>query len=294
MIRSFLNLSRTEKIDKMLLTTWSLPLIHILLEVSLITLTFCEILSHIQGFLKGDISTNFIPQEYPNGYQGHVLTDTEFDQLIALAASIHHLRVYCDQKIGIQDPNMNGDYVILFGGKTITIGISSEIPKLYAVSLSENEEPIAVDLRDYQTDDFIIPCKFGGASEITRIAQLFKIRDLGYDIQFCGSVYSIDILSPIEAELHQHMVTHEDSLKENAILSPMAGTLISVAVKPGDKVVVGQEIAVVEAMKMQNMLRATKDGIVKTVKGTVGKPLQLDEVIVELEAVTQQKDDDKK
>jgi len=68
---------------------------------------------------------------------------------------------------------------------------------------------------------------------------------------------------------------------ENFVLSPMPGTLISVAVKVGDQVTAGQEIAIVEAMKMQNILRAGRDATVKAVPGIPGKSVALDEIIVE-------------
>jgi len=71
----------------------------------------------------------------------------------------------------------------------------------------------------------------------------------------------------------------------NMVMSPMAGTLVSINVKAGDVVVVGQELAVVEAMKMLNPLHASRDGKVKEVKGVVGNPLQLDEIILELEGL---------
>jgi len=73
---------------------------------------------------------------------------------------------------------------------------------------------------------------------------------------------------------------------DNYILSPMAGNLVSVSVKPGDRVVIGQEIAIVEAMKMQNILKSTRDAVVKAVPGIPDKSIALDEIIVEFEAET--------
>jgi len=67
------------------------------------------------------------------------------------------------------------------------------------------------------------------------------------------------------------------------VTSPMAGQLVSVAVQVGQVVAIGQEIAVVEAMKMQNVLRSPRDGIVKAIKSEAGKPISLDQVIVEFQ-----------
>jgi len=166
-----------------------------------------------------------------------------------------------------------------------------EEERIVSVTLSENEEPISVDLREYPLDSLIIPVKIG---EEKLIAQLFKIRDLGYDIQLCGSVFSLDVLTVIEAEYRKYMKETTSSINENAITSPMAGTLISIAVQAGDRVVVGQEIAVIEAMKMQNMLRATRDGTIKAVNVQAGKSVQLDEVLVTLEPLVVDKSEKSK
>jgi len=169
--------------------------------------------------------------------------------------------------------------VIYLTDKEFQVNVTATDDKIFSVGISQNEEPTVVDLTSYPIDDLIITAKI---SEESINAQLFKKRDLGYDIQFCGSVYSLDVLTLIEADLKPFMKDHSHLNTANNITSPMAGTLISIAVKPGDRVVVGQEIAIVEAMKMQNMLRATRDGVVTQVKIEPGKPVQLDEVIVEL------------
>jgi len=176
--------------------------------------------------------------------------------------------------------------VVYLNDKQFNVTVNAEDNKVFGITLSNNEEPISVDMRDYMIDDYVIPVKIG---DNQLYAQLFKSRDLGYDIQFCGSVYSVDVLNPIEADLKQYMKTSTSTSNVNVITSPMAGTLVSVAVKPGDKIVMGQEIAVVEAMKMQNILRAQRDGVVKDVKIQPGKPVSLDEVLVDLAPLEQTK-----
>lgn len=243
-------------------------------------------------FLSGDISTKFIPQEYPNGYSGHVLTDYEKQHVFALAGALHHLRVTRDSSISSPDFEQQvgpGEYVISLKGEKVNVGVVATRfteqdggDKTFDVHFSSKEDPIRVDLENYATDDLVIPADIGGEA-VT--AQLFKVRDLGYDLQYHGTVFSVDVLTPLEAELSAFMKEPVKRDTANFVMSPMAGTLISVAVKKGDRVVVGQEIAIVEAMKMQNILRATRDGIVKEVKVEAGKPLQLEEIIVELEPV---------
>jgi len=198
---------------------------------------------------------------------------------LCIAAAVHHLKVMRDSKLGSNDPASGGEYVLFFNDKQFQVSVISEENKVFGVTLSSNEEAITVDLKAYLADDFVIPAKIG---EKEIIAQLFKKTDLGYEFQLNGSVFSVDVLNPLEADFRQFMKATTVLHNVNAITSPMAGTLVSIAVKPGDRVVVGQEIAVVEAMKMQNVLRSSRDGVVQEVKLGAGKPVQLDESIVEL------------
>jgi len=123
----------------------------------------------------------------------------------------------------------------------------------------------------------------GILTEKSITSQLYKIRDLGYDIQFAGTVYSLDVMKTREAELFHFMKEPASTNTHHYLLSPMAGTLVSVAVKVGDKVHIGQELAIVEAMKMQNILRASHDATVKAIPTSPGKPIPLDDVIIEFD-----------
>jgi len=86
-----------------------------------------------------------------------------------------------------------------------------------------------------------------------------------------------------EQELSEHMVPKAEVDHSKSLLCPMPGMLVSVAVKPGDTVEIGQELAVVEAMKMQNVLAAEKKGVVKEVLRQPGEPLKVDEIIINFE-----------
>jgi propionyl-CoA carboxylase alpha chain len=79
------------------------------------------------------------------------------------------------------------------------------------------------------------------------------------------------------------MLAPEKKDFSNLIRSPMPGTLVSLSVAPGDTVEPGQQVAVIEAMKMQNVLRSSKHGVIKAVLPKVGSNLKTDQVIIEYE-----------
>lgn len=87
----------------------------------------------------------------------------------------------------------------------------------------------------------------------------------------------------LEHKLSKHLLPPKVRDTSRLLLSPMPGTLVSVSVKEGQAVQAGQQVAVVEAMKMQNVLRAPKDGIVKRLGAVPGSPLRVDQVIVEFD-----------
>jgi propionyl-CoA carboxylase alpha chain len=86
------------------------------------------------------------------------------------------------------------------------------------------------------------------------------------------------------AELYKLMPFKAPPDLSRFVLSPMPGLLVDVAVKPGQKVLAGERVAVIEAMKMENVLFALQDGVVKSVVATQGESLTVDQVIVEFEA----------
>jgi propionyl-CoA carboxylase alpha chain len=86
-----------------------------------------------------------------------------------------------------------------------------------------------------------------------------------------------------EHDFAQHMLPAEKKDFSNVIRSPMPGTLVSLSVSVGDTVEPGQQVAVIEAMKMQNVLRSSKHGVIKAVFPKVGGNLKTDQVIIEYE-----------
>ena len=112
---------------------------------------------------------------------------------------------------------------------------------------------------------------------IQRIASTYNTLRL----QHMGTIYPVKVEGVLESQLAAHMPVPKERDFGDALISPMPGKMISVLVKPGDKVALGQQLVVVEAMKMQNILRAQKDAIVKTVHVVPGVDVAVDQVLIE-------------
>eukprot|EP01127_Copromyxa_protea_P004265 TRINITY_DN14145_c0_g1_i1.p1 TRINITY_DN14145_c0_g1~~TRINITY_DN14145_c0_g1_i1.p1 ORF type:complete len:726 (-),score=186.17 TRINITY_DN14145_c0_g1_i1:21-1949(-) len=245
-----------------------------------------DILEHPK-FNSGEITTSFIPEEYPKGFSGHVLTEKEHTNLVALAASLHHLRKSRDDTVSQQGRLLEDiveeyahEYVVKLDGKVHHIHLESCYGKNFTVYLDGSDIGHSIDLADYPIDNPVI-CSTINDEPI--IAQLIKVTNLGFQLQYIGTTYEAQVLTPKEAELVGYMKEPVVVDTSNFVMSPMAGTLVSVAVKEGDFVTYGQEVAVVEAMKMQNLLRAVRPGKVSKVNHKAGDTLLCDAVILEFE-----------
>jgi len=102
-----------------------------------------------------------------------------------------------------------------------------------------------------------------------------------FSIKMHGSEVGVFLMSRGEYELSRHMKAPPVLDTGDLLLSPMPGTLISYAVEEGDRVEAGQEICVVEAMKMQNLIRSVREGVIAKLLPAVGGSLMADEIIAE-------------
>lgn len=110
--------------------------------------------------------------------------------------------------------------------------------------------------------------------------QLAQALPVGYKLVHCGTKFDVQVRTPRQAELAVLMPKPTVQDFSSTVRSPMPGLVISMRVKKGDKVTVGQEVAVVEAMKMQNVLRAERDGEIEEVMVTPGANVGVDEVLI--------------
>ncbi len=115
---------------------------------------------------------------------------------------------------------------------------------------------------EYQKGDQVFEATVNGARHLVQVVEAGDGSSV-YTLQFRGTTFEVDIRHAEEHALLAHMKPKPQIDTSKFVVSPMPGAVYSVSVKPGDKVLVGQEVCVVEAMKMQNALRAQREGTVK-------------------------------
>nr|XP_033803772.1 propionyl-CoA carboxylase alpha chain, mitochondrial [Geotrypetes seraphini] len=235
-------------------------------------------------FVTGDITTKFLPEVYPEGFKGHTLTDPERRELLATAASLHvalqlrSQRYLGNQRVPIVKPTIkNWELSARLDGRDHSI-IVSNIGSIFSVEVDGMKLNVA---SEWNLASPLLPVTVDGT---LKTVQCFSQDAAGnLCIQFLGTVYKIRVLSKLAAELSKYMLEKAVEDTSSIMRSPMPGTVVAVSVKSGDTVSEGQEICVIEAMKMQNSMTAAKTAKVKSVHCTAGETVGEGDVLVELE-----------
>ncbi len=232
-------------------------------------------------FASGQFNTGFIAEEYPEGFTTSAVTHAKPEFLLSLAAAAHRRRR--ERASGITG-QMSGsevripeDFVVVITGRD---GRRDYTP----VSVLAEGSALQVTVGDHihritlagAANDIVMQGEFDGEPWC---AQLERIG-LDYRIAHNGATVLARVLTPRAAELLALMPVKAAADLSKFLLSPMPGLLVEVAVAPGQSVVAGEKLAVIEAMKMENTLFASQDGVVEDVMAKKGDNLAVDQVIL--------------
>ncbi|MEX1109639.1 MAG: biotin/lipoyl-containing protein, partial [Dongiaceae bacterium] len=229
-------------------------------------------------FAAGDLTTNFIAEEFPGGFASVVPDEAQARLLVSVGAVIHHQLGLREQRISgqLRVPLARGgaEWVVLLGDDGEYRVTVVETADGFAVIDRKASHEVASDWRAGES-------LFRGRIDARPVTVQIVHSGVGYRLIHGGVSILLKILSPRAAELQRLMPIKAAPDLSRFLLSPMPGLLISLAVAEGDIVKAGQELAVVEAMKMENILRATTDGRVNKVLAESGASLVVDQPILE-------------
>ncbi len=230
-------------------------------------------------FAGGNLTTNFIAEEYPDGFHAKDLVLEDPKIMIAVASVMHHAYQNRAAQISGQDSGhkrqVGGDWVVVMRDEQHPISISGDIGE-YDVTIDGANCHVATE---WQFHDPMFVAEIDGRSVCLQVER----QGIAYRLSYRGAEADILVLSESTAKLNELMPFKEPPDTSKWLLSPMPGLLVSVSVEAGQEVKAGDELAVVEAMKMENVLRAEKDQTIKAVSAAAGDSLMVDQVIVEFE-----------
>ncbi len=232
-------------------------------------------------FIEGRLTTNFIDEEYPDGFNASDVPQGDPLMLAALAAYVHERYERRRGEISGQFERLKVDegpnrWTAISGANRFTFAISARSAS--AMTLETDSRSLTIDSQ-WRLGDAVVFAYVDGQEVCAQCERTAG----GYRLTSKGSSVDILMLRPDTASLVEHMIEREPPDLSKFLLSPMPGLLIRLAVSEGDEVKAGEELAVVEAMKMENSLRAAADGVVAKVLAEEGASLMVDAPILEFE-----------
>jgi len=231
-------------------------------------------------FVSGDITTAFIAEEYPEGFSGVDLPGDVLRRIAASTAAMHRVaeirRTRISGRMDNHERHVGEDWVVSLQGQSFAVTVAADRE---GASVRFADGGTLRVTSDWTPGDSLARLDVEGSPLVLKagkITQGFRIRSRGADLR-------VNIRTPRQAELAALMPEKLAADTSRMLLCPMPGMIVKVDVAEGDEVQEGQALCTVEAMKMENILRAERKAVVSKVNAAPGDSLAVDDVIMEFE-----------
>ncbi len=243
-------------------------------------LPFCAAVMDHPRFTSGNITTAFIAEEFPDGFTGTTLDPVTLRRVAAALAAMNRVAEIRRTRIsGTMDNHtrkVGDDWVVTVQGESFVVKIAADRDGSTVHFPDGSHHRVTSDWHPGQPLAKLLVDGTALVMKVAKIPSGFRLRLRGADLK-------AHVRSPRAAELALLMLEKTPPDTSRFLLCPMPGLVVSVAVAAGDEVQEGQALATVEAMKMENILRAERRGVVKLVNAKPGASLRVDDVIMEFE-----------
>ncbi|UWQ76165.1 acetyl/propionyl/methylcrotonyl-CoA carboxylase subunit alpha [Leisingera sp. M658] len=231
-------------------------------------------------FIDGTMTTAFIEEQYPEGFEGVELPEADLRKIAASCAAMHRVaeirRTRVSGRMDNHERKVGTDWTVTLQSQSYDVvidadrdGATVKFADGTALRVSSDWTP-GDQLATLDVDGDILVLKTG------KVTQGFRIRSRGADLK-------VHVRTPRQAELAQLMPEKLPPDTSKMLLCPMPGLIVKVDVEAGQEVQEGQALCTIEAMKMENILRAEKKGVVSKINASAGDSLAVDDVIMEFE-----------
>ncbi|MFN4101247.1 MAG: biotin/lipoyl-containing protein, partial [Pararhodobacter sp.] len=231
-------------------------------------------------FVSGDITTAFIAEEFPEGFHGVALPDALLRKVAAAAAAMNRVaeirRTRVSGRMDNHERKVGDDWVVALQGDEFPVAIRAD--RGGATVAFEDGAAMRVE-SDWTPGQPLVRLMIDGEPLVLKAGRITG----GYRIRLRGADLKVHVRSPRQAELARLMPEKLPPDTSKFLLCPMPGLIVKLNVAEGDEVFEGQALCTVEAMKMENILRAEKKGIVRKINAVVGGSMAVDDVIMEFE-----------
>ncbi|TDT75022.1 biotin carboxyl carrier protein /biotin carboxylase [Litoreibacter halocynthiae] len=243
-------------------------------------LPFCAAVMDHPKFVSGDITTAFIEEEYPEGFMGVELPKETLARIASSAAAMHRVAEIRRARIsGTMDNHrrkVGKDWVVSLQGERFEVKIKADKKGATVKHADGTKQRVS---SDWTPGDSLAKLKVDGEKLVLKVEKIsggFRMRHRGADLK-------VHVRTPRQAELASLMLEKTPPDTSKLLLCPMPGLIVKVDVEVGDEVQEGQALCTVEAMKMENILRAERKGKVSKLNASAGDNLAVDDIIMEFE-----------
>ncbi|MBO9477335.1 acetyl/propionyl/methylcrotonyl-CoA carboxylase subunit alpha [Shimia sp. R11_0] len=230
-------------------------------------------------FIKGDMTTAFIEEQYPEGFDGVELPEAQLKRVAAAAAAMYRVaeirRTRVSGRMDNHERRVGKKWVVSLQGQEFAVKVKAD--KDGSTVKFEDGSKLRV-ASDWTPGDQLAEVDVDGrlVLKVGKISGGFRLRTRGADLK-------VHVRTPRQAELAKLMPEKLPPDTSKMLLCPMPGLIVKVDVEVGDEVQEGQALCTVEAMKMENILRAEKTTVVTKINAAAGDSLAVDDVIMEFE-----------
>ena len=230
-------------------------------------------------FTAGDITTAFIAEEYPDGFAGVDLPETALIRIAAACAAMNRVaeirRARVSGRMDNHERHVGEDWVVSLQGQAFPVAITAD----------KGGADVAIAGQTLRVESGWTPGQPLARLIVDGEPLVLKVGKVsgGFRIRWRGADMAVHVRTPRQAELAALMPVKQAPDTSKFLLCPMPGLIVKVNVAVGDEVHDGQALCTVEAMKMENILRAERKGVVKKVNAAAGSSLAVDDVIMEFD-----------
>ncbi|MBC7165312.1 MAG: acetyl/propionyl/methylcrotonyl-CoA carboxylase subunit alpha [Roseovarius sp.] len=231
-------------------------------------------------FVAGDITTAFIAEEYPDGFEGVTLPEAMLRRIAAACAAMHRVaeirRTRISGRMDNHERHVGEDWVVSLQGMHYPVTVAADRDGA-TVRFADGAAMRVTS--DWTPGDQLARLDVDGSPLVLKVGKIsggFRIRSRGADLK-------VHVRTPRQAELAALMPEKLPADTSKLLLCPMPGLIVKINVEEGQEVQEGQALCTVEAMKMENILRAERKGVVIKINAGPGDSLAVDDVIMEFE-----------
>ncbi len=232
-----------------------------------------------EKFTSGNMTTAFIEEEFPDGFDGAVLCDDMLMRIGAAASAMHRVaeirRTRISGRMDNHERKVGADWVVSLQGQSFDTVIAADKA---GATVAVGDETLRVE-GDWTPGDPLARMMVDGTPLVMKIGKISG----GFRIRYRGADLKVHVRTPRQAALATLMPEKLPADSSKFLLCPMPGLIVKVDVAVGSEVQEGQALCTVEAMKMENILRAEKKGIVAKINAAAGDSLAVDAIIMEFE-----------